>query len=41
MGLNFFRKTTLTELVENHPLSKEYAEMGESVAALFAVGILQ
>jgi hypothetical protein len=41
MGLNFFRKTTLTELVDNHPLSKEYAEMGESVAALFAVGILQ
>ena len=40
MGLNFFRNTTLVELVEMHPLSEEYAKTAETVAVLLAVGIL-
>jgi transposase len=40
MGLNFFEKTTLVELVANHPQSEEYTKMAETVAVLLTVGIL-
>jgi len=40
MGLNFFKNTTLVELVQNHPMSEEYTEKAGAVAVLLAVGIL-
>jgi transposase len=40
MGLNFFKNTTLVELVEHHPMSEEYAASAVDVAVMLAVGIL-
>ena len=41
MGLNHFKKTTLVELVANHPQSEEYTKTAEiTVAVLLAADIL-
>jgi hypothetical protein len=41
MGLNHFKKTTLVELVANHPQSEEYTKTAEIIVAiLLAADIL-
>ena len=40
MGINYFKNTTLVELVENHPDSEEYMDMCEAASTvLLAAGI--
>ena len=39
-GLNYFKKTTLVELVENHPLSEDYQRKYAAVVAVAAATFL-